>query len=71
MIIAEIEKNAIERIQITINEYKGHKFVDCRVYYEDDQGEWKPTKKGIALNSEIIDEVVSALKKAKPHLVGK
>ena len=71
MIIAEIEKNAIERIQITINEYKGHKFVDCRVYYEDDQGEWKPTKKGIALTGETIDEVVSALKKAKPHIVGK
>jgi hypothetical protein len=38
------------------------------VYYEDDQGEWKHTKKGIALNGEILEEVVAALKKAKPHL---
>ena len=71
MLIAEIEKNSTERIRVTVTEYKGHKFIDCRVYYEDNQGEWRPTKKGISLNLETIDGVAEAIKKAKPHLVGK
>jgi hypothetical protein len=70
MIIAEIEKNATERIRVAVTEYKGHKFVDCRVYYEDDKGEWRPTKKGIALNSETIREVIEALQKGSQALDG-
>ncbi len=71
MLIAEIEKNSTELIRVIITEYKGHKFIDCRVYYKDDQGEWKPTRKGISLNAETIDEVAEAIKNAKHHLVGR
>jgi len=71
MLIAEIQKNTRERIRISIEEYRGHRLIDCRVYYEDDQGEWRPTKKGIALNNETIDEVANALNKAKSHLANK
>lgn len=68
MLIAEIEKNATEHIRVVITEYKGHKFIDCRVYYEDDKGEWRPTKKGIALNSETVEGVIEALQKASRAL---
>jgi len=70
MLIAEIQKNSTERIRVIITEYKGHKLIDCRVYYEDDQGEWRPSKKGIALNSECIKNVIGALQKAQRTLVG-
>lgn len=62
--IAEIEKNVKERIRVSIEEYHDHKFVDCRVYFENDKGEWCPTKKGIALNADCIDEVIQGLQKA-------
>jgi hypothetical protein len=71
MQIAEIEKNAKERIRVSIEEYKGHKFVDCRVYFEDEGGEWRPTKKGIALNDKCIDPVIEALQKASKALEGR
>ena len=71
MLIAEIQKNTRERIRISIEEYRGHRLIDCRVYYEDNQGEWTPTKKGIALNNETIDEVANALNKAMSHLANK
>jgi hypothetical protein len=48
MLIAKIKKNSTECTWITVTEYKGHKFIDCRVYYEDNQGEVRPTKKGIS-----------------------
>jgi hypothetical protein len=34
----EIQKNSREVIRIGESEYEGHKFVDCRIYY-DDNGE--------------------------------
>jgi hypothetical protein len=68
--IASIQKNAMEKIKIVITEYHGHTFVDCRVYFEDDQGEWRPTKKGIALNDDIIDQVIQGLQKASRKLGG-
>lgn len=67
-IIAEVEKNSKERIRISIEEYKSHKFIDCRAYYEGSDGEWKPTRKGIALNADVIDEVIAALQKGSEAL---
>ena len=58
-IIGEIQKNQKEKIIVSTNEYQGHKFIDLRVHYEDEtSGEYKPTKKGIAVNHKIVDEVV-------------
>ena len=70
MLIAEIDKNQKEKIRITIEEYRGARFIDCRVYFEDENGGWKPTKKGIALNGESIDPVIKALRKASKELKG-
>jgi hypothetical protein len=58
-IIGEIQKNQKEKIIVSTNEYKGNKYVDLRVHYEDEtSGEYKPTKKGIAINPKILPEVV-------------
>ena len=56
----EIQKNSREIIRIEESEYEGHKFVDCRIYY-DDNGEWRPTKKGISFSHKIAHEVVEAI----------
>ena len=68
MQITNIEKNTKERIHVTIEEYHGHKFIDCRVYYRDEAGEWQPTRKGIALNADTIEDVISALQKGSDAL---
>lgn len=68
MLVAEVQKNMKEKIRVSIEEYRGTRFIDCRVYFEDDNGEWRPTKKGIALNSETINEVIEALQKASKAL---
>jgi hypothetical protein len=64
MIIKEIGKNTKEKIRVSIDEFKGHSFCSVRVYFEDDNGQWLPTKKGIALASHLFDEVIEALKVA-------
>jgi len=40
----EIQKNRRETIRISESEYEGHKFIDLRIWY-DDNGEMKPKKK--------------------------
>jgi len=58
----EVRKNSVELIRVIGTEYKGHQFVDVRVYYESEDGEYKPSKKGIALSSETIEPVIELLK---------
>lgn len=70
MRIAEIEKNTKERIRVSIEEFRGSRFVDCRVYFENEDGAWIPTKKGIALNDESIGPVIKALQKAQKAIDG-
>jgi len=67
MIIGEIEKNALERIRVTLAEFKGHRFIDLRIFFED-KGEWKPTKKGITVNKDSINSLIKLLTKGKKRL---
>lgn len=60
--LGEVRKNSVELIRVIGTEYKGHRFVDVRVYYEDENGEYRPTKKGIALGPETIEPVIELLR---------
>ena len=64
-VIRDIEKNSSNKIRISLTEFKGNNFVDLRVYYEDEEGEYKPTKKGVALKPELIPQVIEALQEAE------
>ena len=58
----EIKKNSQEIIRIENKEYKGNKFLDCRVYFLDKETqEYRPTKKGISFNHNVAKEVIEAL----------
>ena len=48
-VIAQFEKNATEVIRVTLTEYRGRQLVDARVYYSDDEGQYRPTRKGLSL----------------------
>jgi hypothetical protein len=49
-IIAQFEKNATEVVRMSLSEYRGHKLFDIRVYYSDDEGQYRPTRKGVSLS---------------------
>ena len=56
----EIQKNKREVIRISDGEYEGYKFIDLRIWY-DDNGEYKPTKKGISFNPSLAKEVIEGI----------
>jgi hypothetical protein len=47
--LAEMERNSTEKIRATLGEFRGKDRIDIRIYFEDDDGRWLPTKKGINL----------------------
>jgi hypothetical protein len=61
--IREIRKSNSEKIVISKSVYRGRERVDIRVHYFDvDSGEWRPTKKGVSFQPELLEEVVGGLK---------
>lgn len=60
-VIAQFEKNATEVVRVSLSEYRGRKLIDLRVYYSDDEGEYRPTRKGVSLNVDTYPEFKSAL----------
>ena len=59
--IVKIPRNQTEQVRVGVKEFKGKSYIDIRIYYMDDQGEWKPTKKGVSLSTEYITELKDAV----------
>lgn len=57
----EIQKNTLEKIRIQRTNFNGHELIDIRVYYEAENGEWKPSKKGITFSLSLANEVIKGI----------
>ncbi len=71
MVIGEIERNPTERLRISTENFKGRDYIDVRIYYEADDGEWKPTKKGVTIAPDKVEEVIGLLTKAGEEFASK
>jgi Transcriptional Coactivator p15 (PC4) len=60
-VVATFKRNPTEEVRAGIKEFKGRQYIDLRIYYMDDQGEWKPTRKGISLATDFMDELKNAV----------
>ena len=70
-IVYSFQKNATEQVWVSMSEYKGKDYIDLRVYFQDDDGEYKPTKKGLALSPHLLPELEAAIMKLKEVLEDK
>jgi len=68
MVVGEIERGETEVLRVSTEEYKGRKYVDVRIYFSNDEGEWKPTKKGVTIQPDRMDAFLELLKKAQKAL---
>ncbi len=68
-LLVTIPRTATEEIQVQLSEYKGKKFLDLRIFYTTDGGNtWNPTKKGIAVYPENLDDLKQAIDEAQREL---
>ena len=68
-LIASIAKNPDEEIRVSLREYKGHPFIDIRVYWKPPEGEPGPTKKGVTLHPEFFPELKKAMETLEAALI--
>lgn len=45
--IGQIELTATQKLIFSISNFRGKKYIDIRTWFQDQAGDWKPTKKGI------------------------
>lgn len=65
-VVKIIDKGLGGRIYVRLSRFRERDYLDIRNFYETDDGEWKPTRKGIAIPAELFDELIAALKEAEP-----
>jgi len=66
-LIGTVAKNSLESVRVCITEYKGKIYVDARVWYREDaaKDEEKPSKKGLCLSADVVEELIPLLSKAQ------
>jgi hypothetical protein len=67
-VVASFKRNPTEEVRAGIKEFKGRTYIDLRIYYMDDQGEWKPTRKGISLATDFMPELKKAVDSIEKEL---
>lgn len=67
-LIARIGKNPTEEVRVALTSYRGHDLVDIRVFFQDEQGEWRPTKRGVSLSVDSFAELREAILKVEEML---
>lgn len=73
-LIAEFDKNAVEKVKIHVNRFNGNQYLDLRVWILPDAGEHGAeiaTKKGLTLHVELIPDLIQALQRAREAITGK
>lgn len=70
MEVGEISKGK-DKIIVAVREFKGKEYVDIRTHFESNDGDWIPTKKGITLSLDSLDDMIELLQSAKQKVSGK
>jgi hypothetical protein len=68
-VVGEMDKGWNEKIVFSVSEFKGKNYANIRIYYEDDEGEWKPTKKGITVSMDSFAEFKTLVEDLEKHLL--
>ncbi|WP_460901313.1 transcriptional coactivator p15/PC4 family protein [Paraburkholderia jirisanensis] len=63
-LICEVQKNARERVRISVDQYKGHEYVNIRTWFVDAAGEYRPSKNGVTLKPSLIPQLLQGLELA-------
>ena len=67
--LCEIPKNSREIYQFRLAEYKGHQFIDMRIFAKEDGKEPAPTKKGLAISPHLWPQFRQALAQVEAAMI--
>jgi hypothetical protein len=64
VIVAEWPLKRHERLRITLELFNGVWLINSRKWFETENGEWRPSKQGIALGVKHLPQLADAVAKA-------
>ena len=67
-IIADIEKNSREIIRVEVSDFKGKELINLRIWFQDFDGVYKPTQKGITLDISHYRDLEDAVGKIGQYI---
>lgn len=70
-LIAEFDKNAVEKVKVHVQRWKNQTYVDVRVFFLDEEKAQHATKKGITLHVELLPQLIEALRQAEAVIEGR
>lgn len=70
VLIGKINRSKRERLMVTLDEVKGTKIIDCRVYNIIEDGELKPTNAGVSFGLDHVGPLIDLLKEAQEKARG-
>lgn len=65
--ILELEKGE-DLLRVVLKEFRGRQYIDARMFYMSETGEWLPTKKGLSMTPEMAAQVSEAIGRALAEL---
>ncbi len=69
--VCELPKNSREGYQFRLGEFKGHKFIDMRIFTKEDGKDPAPTKKGLAVSPHLWPQFRAALAQVEAAMIEK
>ena len=66
--VLDLQKNARERLRITHTTFKGRPYIDLRVWFVDEAGDYQPSRSGVSIRPDHLAEVVRGLTLASREL---
>ncbi len=64
-LIHTFPKNPLEEIRVSLTVFKKKQYLDLRVYYKGDDGEFHPSRKGLTLSLDLVPDLEEAMRKAR------
>ena len=64
----EFQKNSRELVRAGISQYQGKDYAYIRIFYNagtDEYPDWRPSKKGVVVSVDLLDELVKAVNSLK------
>jgi hypothetical protein len=58
-----LRKNSREELRVSLDEFKGHRLLNLRVWFEGDDGQMRPGKQGVAVRLEMAADLADAIRK--------
>lgn len=64
----EFDKGNKELVRATVSDFAGKRRADLRVYFQADDGAWHPTRRGLSVTADMMNELKQAVDKLEQAL---